>query len=195
MIDVQTNQTTIVIGREGENKATTLEFDYSSWVSLYGEGNVILKLQRPNDSVPYPIECSTNEGVAIWIIDSTALAQVGKGKLELDYYVGEIIKKSKIFKVIIHESLATEGDPPDPYQSWLDSVIEAKDEAEQAVVDAQAQVSLAEEQVSLAHAQVEDAEEWANKSYQYAQESKNYEYIFTDTNNDGNVQVTKGGNS
>lgn len=202
MINVQTTtQTTLVIGREGENKAKKFEFDYSDWITEFGEGEIVLKVLRPTDSTPYPVTLTVSNGVATWTVSSADTAKVGIGQIELDYYVNDIIKKSKIFKIIIQKSLYVGETPSDPYQDWLDEVIIAKTEAEQAVVDAQTQVGLAQEQVVLAHQEVinaqgkvDDAQNYANLAYQYAQESKDYEYKFLDPMSDGNVQIMKGGN-
>ena len=113
-----------VIGYEAENKVTEFEFDYSDWAADLGEGTLTLAVQRPTDTIPYPVTLTQTGGnKATWVISETDLAIVGRGEFQLSYIVNEKVKKSAIYEVLIDRSLEPTGDVPDPYISWFEQII------------------------------------------------------------------------
>lgn len=123
---VKNNNTTIPIGREGENDALVIKFPYvKEWESLYGSGTFELMNHRPDDVDPYPCVVDSDGDSVLWIINASDVAQVGRGRCQLTYVVNDTIAKSIIFATTINESIGDAGDPPAPYQSWVTDVLQA----------------------------------------------------------------------
>ena len=143
MVDLQDNKR-IYIGRAGENEVETVQFDIHPWIEEFGEGNVILLIQRPQDLAPYPVEVSVEDGIVTWAVTSADTQYIGMGAIQLRYTVDEQVKKSAVWSVYVERSLGTETEPPEPWQSWVDKVISAKDDAEEAAERAEELVDTVE---------------------------------------------------
>ena len=111
---------TLFIGYTGENMAEKFSFDFSNWAKNYGQGEILLALKRPNDTVPYPVNLEVKDNVATWTVTSTDVAFEGRGIAEIVYKVGEIVKKSAKFKLYIENSLADATGVPESGDTWLD---------------------------------------------------------------------------
>ena len=109
-----------VIGHVRENEVTQIVFDLSAWISEYGLGTVALSVMRQGDLVPYPVPIAIVDGKATWTVSATDTAKYGRIKAQLTYYVGTKRKKSNIYVLRVRESLAENGQAPDPYESWLE---------------------------------------------------------------------------
>lgn len=119
----------IRIGYEGEALYREIEFDLKELGMLdEGLGTVILSYKRP-DGYIYPIEPIVSEGIATWIVSEADAQTKGYGEVQLRNQIDQIRAKSCIFDVIVKKSIGSEQTPPDPYESWLDQIISAKDEA------------------------------------------------------------------
>lgn len=122
------------IGRLGENEATTVVFDISGWWrELYGDGAFSLVNLRPGDSDAYPCVIEQDAATVKWTVQSADLAKQGYGKCELIYTVGETIAKSEIYTTFIGEALTGDAEPPEPWEDWVQRVLEAGEAAEEAV--------------------------------------------------------------
>jgi hypothetical protein len=116
---------TINLGRQGENLATEVEFDVSTWLGLFGEGTLEAVLKRSADETPYPVVITRNGAKAVWVVAELDTEVAGYGCLELRYLVGDAIVKSAIWATWVSESLGTEAVPPDPMPGWLDQTLQA----------------------------------------------------------------------
>ena len=126
----------IEIGFAGENDARSVAIDWSLWATRYGSGALNILLQRPGDDAPYPVVTETDGTVTTWMPSSTDTAISGRGNLQLLYTVGDVIAKSAVIGVRIRQSLTAETDPPDPYESWIDSLTALGAETQQSAQDA-----------------------------------------------------------
>lgn len=127
----QNNERKLQIGKRGEDRATRVDFsDYlRAWSAEYGAGGTFtLVHQRYDDIGPYAIPLEDG----IWTIRSADLAIPGTGLAELIYTVDGIIKKSLRFKTVTLDALGQTVEPPAPWQSYIDSVVNAADRAENA---------------------------------------------------------------
>lgn len=114
------------LGRTGENQARSIRFDISHWVMDFGPGVVELVHQRSGDPYPYPVVVSQDGNEVTWNITATDTAMVGLGRCELRYYVGETLAKSETWMTKVFPALGPAAEtPPDPYQSWVDQVLQA----------------------------------------------------------------------
>lgn len=133
------NDTWIMLGRTGEKNARQVVFDISEWISLYGEGIAQLIHQRQGDSAPYPCAVAQNGAEVSWTITTADTATAGRGKAELQYFVGDALVKSVTWTTYTDAALSDVGDtPPEPQQRWVDQVLDAANRAEDAAERAEA---------------------------------------------------------
>ena len=146
-IDVSTGKKTgaLVIGYEGENQVTEVDFDIASWIEEFGEGAAVLSIRRPGDADPYPQQTTQDGHIVKWEVSQTDAAVKGSGEVQLTYTVGARVKKSAVFGARIERSLDATGPVPDPYISWIELMVETgaqvkadADRAEEAAEDAAA---------------------------------------------------------
>ena len=165
----------IFLGRIGENKATCIVFDISEWQKTYGDGIAHLLHQRNGDKQPYPCVLEQVEGKAVWCVTNADVAIAGRGRLELQYRVDETNVKSETFATVTERGLGAASEtPPDPYQSWVDSVLEAATEAfenaqdaEASAQDAEASAGAAKDSATNAANHAAAAQEYKSQAYQY----------------------------
>lgn len=117
----------IPLGRLGENEATVVLFNVSNWLELFGDGTFHLVAQRNKDTEPYPCVISYADGVVTWQIREPDVSAAGYGKCELIYYVGETKVKSAIYTTVTGASLVGSREVPEPYEEWVQKVLEAAD--------------------------------------------------------------------
>ena len=153
-----------VIGHVRENEVTQIVFDLSTWISEYGLGTVALSVMRQGDLVPYPVSIAIVGGKATWTVSATDTAKCGRIKAQLTYYVGTKRKKSNIYVLRVRESLAENGQAPEPYESWLEVLqeltAETADNAEsarQSAASAGQSASDAEQSMQEAQGHADDA--------------------------------------
>lgn len=146
-----TGKTAISIGRQGENLARRVEFDLSEWVSVYGDGVAELIYQRPGDAAPYPVAAVREGSTLVWTVsnlDTAVAATVNSpAHCELRWYVGDVLAKSRTWTVYVSPAMdtPTETAPPEPQQGWVEQVLSAGAEAQQAADRAEEAAKRAEE--------------------------------------------------
>lgn len=117
----------INLGRAGENLATTVVFDVSSWIEEFGEnGTFSLFVQQGTNEYYLQTVTGPLNGKVKWNITNNNTAIVGLGKCELSYTKtsnqDNIVVKSMIYDIMVTNALdiGEEGEMPDPIQSWID---------------------------------------------------------------------------
>lgn len=123
-ICVNGNTTSINIGRVGEHITQFVVFDFTAWKKEFGQGTIFLLHKRSQDSVAYPISLNVDDAFATWTITSSDTQFEGVGECELVYIIDNRIAKSKIWKTINERSLDGSGDVPEPWQPWVDEILE-----------------------------------------------------------------------
>lgn len=118
---------TLLLGRVGENNVTRIEFDYTPWAEEFGDGTLSLLHERAGDTEPYPVIITTENNVGTWLISNIDTAKFGIGKAQLIYIVDDQIKKSRVYNTTVAQSLTESSEtPPDPYESWIEQILEAR---------------------------------------------------------------------
>lgn len=117
----------IPIGKQGENNVTTVKFPISTWKDLYGTGTFQLVNSRPGENTPYLCSIDTDDDYVYWTVQQADVANAGKGKCQLSYIVDDAIAKSLIYKTLVIESINGSGDPPAPYEDWIQRLIDTAD--------------------------------------------------------------------
>lgn len=119
----------ICIGRQGENKVVTVQFDVSGWQEMYGSGSFSLLHQRSADMSAYPCAITSDTNTVSWVITSTDVFYVGNGRAQLLYVVDDKVAKSVVFTTNTLQSLNA-GDVPEPEPEWITDVVNAGLDAE-----------------------------------------------------------------
>lgn len=125
----------IVLGRQGENLVTAIEFPVKSWISEFGEGSFTLVHKRSTDIQGYPVgvRLSENKGSIVWMVSSADVRFAGYGTAQLNMIVGDKVVKSELFTTHTLKSLNSVDNPPEAWQSWIDQVLDTKRLCEEAV--------------------------------------------------------------
>lgn len=141
-----TNETSFIIGKQGENLATQIHFMVvDEWTAQFGEGTFAVLHMRKGDPDAYPCPVTIDGNAVCWDITNADLASVGIGRAELRYIVNDTIVKSVTYMTRTYPSIGMDIDPPEAWQSWVDEVMRAKAITESAMHDA----SVSEENASL----------------------------------------------
>ena len=147
---------TLIIGKQGENNAEQIAVDFAPWVAEYGEGVISARLKRPKDSAAYPVVLTTEGTTATWTVSATDTQYAGAGSLQLVYIVGYVVAKSVIWPVRVLPSLE-EGEAPEPYESWLDTLEGLAADTQGNARDAAASAADAAQSATSAAASAQDA--------------------------------------
>jgi hypothetical protein len=112
------------VGYQGESGSRHIGIDFSAWRESCGDGVLTVLLQRPGDTAPYPVtDLTVDEDVATWTPSATDTAVSGSAVIQFEYIVDGVIAKSSTLNATVGASLGEATDPPDPYESWLDTLI------------------------------------------------------------------------
>ncbi len=128
---IEVKGTDIPLGRRGENLVTQIRFPVAGWAELYGDGSFGLLAQRQGDANPYPVSITTDSEYVYWNVTSADTGVAGIGKAELRYTVGEALAKSVVYITRTAPALDDAGDPPEPYESWVNEVMAAAETVEE----------------------------------------------------------------
>lgn len=208
-----------IVGHVRENEVTQLVFDLSAWIAEYGLGTVALSVMRQGDLVPYPVPIAIVDGKATWTVSATDTAKYGRIKAQLTYCVGTKRKKSNIYVLSVRESLAENGQAPEPYELWLEvlqdltaetaanaesarqsaaSAGQSASDAEQSMQEAQghaddasASAAAADTSATAAQTAETNAEGWAELAQQVAT-NNGYAQMYIDDN--GTLYLTRTAN-
>lgn len=112
------------LGRRGENEALEVRVNIAKWIDDYGNGSFGGLAQRYGEDEPYPVTITVNGDYACWLVTDIDTAIEGYGKFELDYIVGGVLAKSGMWRTKVQPSVAEPGPVPDPYESWVEDVLE-----------------------------------------------------------------------
>lgn len=124
----------IAIGRRGETEVTEIVFDVSQLISTYGNGTAVLMAKRPIDTTAYPVAVVQDGNTVTWTVTDTDTSYKGQGECELFWYVGDALAKSVVFSTVILRDIGdTTGEAPDPYETWLDTLVSAGAEVSEAI--------------------------------------------------------------
>ena len=116
----------IVLGKRGENEAQLIRFDVSNWPLLYGEGgNYVLLAEHDGDEAPYMVPIAVEDGIITWTVTNSDTSAAGFGHCELQYYLGDCIAKSSMWRTRVYDALGEPGEAPEAYTAWVDEVLAA----------------------------------------------------------------------
>jgi len=194
---VKAGNSVLFLGAQGENLATQIQFPVAeSWAELYGQGLFQLLYKRPGEDEPYACAVGIDGENVTWDITNTEVAIVGNGRCELYYFVDNVLAISAQWVTKCVESLAdVGGDPPEPWESWVQEVLAAGAAAQGAAVSAGASAESAEHSAEIASEKAGEAETSAinaNISAQAAQDAANsMSFVSFDIDPDGDLYINR----
>ena len=110
------------IGRVGENGVSQLVMDAADWESEFPGGTLNLFMERA-DGARYVAAVERTEAGWAHTLTAADLAAPGRGRMQLQWVVGEQIARSRMVGTVILPSLDGLGDPPDePEQGYLEQM-------------------------------------------------------------------------
>lgn len=149
----------VMIGYVGESGVTQVVLDFSAWAEVYGDGVITLGVQRSRDASWYPVALSVDGTTAAWLVSRTDTNVEGMGVARFAYAVGGAEKRSAVWQFFVDRGLQSpEGDAPDPYESWVETLTELGEETLENAQDAQEAAEDAEQSATDAAGSAESAE-------------------------------------
>lgn len=119
------SQSTLLLGKAGENRVTKLEIDVSKEQAEFSNPSFELILKLPNFSDPYPVLVEISDGKMTYSFTGSDLAKSGDGELEALVLDDEgNLLKSATAKTIIEPSIV-QNEYPGPLQRIIDEVRDA----------------------------------------------------------------------
>ena len=118
----------IRLGRLGENEARIVKFDVSNVLSEHPNAVFAILNELPDATSAYPVAVAnfTVSGTDLfWTLTNADVSKEGLGRCELFVYDDNVICKSYIYNTIVETALDGNGEPPEPWESWVDEVLEA----------------------------------------------------------------------
>lgn len=156
----------IIIGRRGTWDTEQIVFDVSYLIESYGSGSAELLVKRPVDETAYPAVTTLEGNLLTWAVSDVDTVYKGHGECELYWYVGNALAKSVIYSIAILRDIGeTTETPPDPYETWIDHLVDLASETQQ---NAQAAAESAQE-AETAQGKAEDAQEKAEEAQEKAE--------------------------
>lgn len=122
----------ISLGRIGENETRVVRFNISDIVVNFPEAEFTLLNRRPNDVYAYPVSSqyiSVEGGTLYWTIQSGDLTVDGIGECEIKAEQNGKIVKTVIWMTCVLRALDGSADPPQPWESWVEQVEDAAEDA------------------------------------------------------------------
>ena len=122
----------VTLGHAGENGVAQLMMDASDWESEFPGGSLALFMERA-DGVSYIAAVERTDAGWAHTLTAADLAAPGRGRIQMQWVVGEQIARSRMVDAVVLPSLDGLSDPPDePEQGYLEQM---------ATIGAQAQAS------------------------------------------------------
>lgn len=112
----------VTLGHAGENGVAQLMMDASDWESEFPGGALNLFMERA-DGVRYNAAVERTEAGWAHTLTAADLAAPGRGRMQLQWMVGEQIARSHMVDAVVLPSLDGLGDPPEePEQGYLEQM-------------------------------------------------------------------------
>lgn len=156
-VNVADTVSVLDLGRRGETGVTEVVFDLSAWLEEFGAGTAALYVRRAGDAAAYPVALTIEDGSAAWAVSNTDTNVKGYGAAELVLSSNGVVKKSAVWPIYVGCDIGQPtGSPPDPYESWLETLTALGAQAQE---DAQAAADSAADAASSASDAADSAED------------------------------------
>ena len=118
----------IPLGRIGENEARVIRFNVGYILAEFPNATFSIVNRRPGDSDAYPVSpeyCDMEENYLVWTVMSGDLVNEGTGSCQIIAIQDEAVVKTQIFRTRVDKALDESTEPPEPWESWTEQIIEA----------------------------------------------------------------------
>lgn len=125
----------VFLGRVGENEARVVRFSVGKMLAAFPGATFTMLNRRPCDAAAYPVNdqyVSLAGDTVLWTIQSGDVTVAGTGECEIRAEKDGKILKSQIFMTATGTALDGSGTPPQPWESWVQQVEDAAEDAEAA---------------------------------------------------------------
>lgn len=132
------NLTRLYLGYVGENESRVISIDMNEWLEKWPDATIVVQVVRP-DGYKYFAATEMENGVMTWEVTAGEVLYKGKGFAQITAVDLNTDKeyKSRTVETIIAESLEEFNSlvlaETDPAQKWVNKVLEAAKQAEDAV--------------------------------------------------------------
>lgn len=167
------------LGFRGENEVREIVFDLTDLISDYGEGTAVLLAKRSQDISAYQVSEIVQSGTTLtWTVNQDIdSAYAGNGQAEIFWYLAdEALAKTKVYPTYCTMDIGVPAQtPPDPYETWIDTLTELGAETlanAEAAQNAQTGAETAQGKAEEAQGKAETAQEKAETAQgaaEYAQ--------------------------
>lgn len=129
--EVNNLPTQIVIGHQTETGVTSIYFDCTSWLASWPDLVLGVWVTQPGGTAAYPAATHMEEDVLVWDVTDSDTAVPGTGTMEIVGIASGKKKLSAITKTLIQRTTTgTATEPPEGAKAWVDSVMQAANDAE-----------------------------------------------------------------
>lgn len=116
----------LILGKNGESKATELIFDIAHWRAGYPAAEIQLYVSPPAGDGYFAVLEERESSVA-WTVTSADTAHSGRGEIELilrDVQTGTTLKSATARTLVKNSpSHAEGGDPPEAHKPWWEKLL------------------------------------------------------------------------
>lgn len=129
------NLTRLPLGWQGESNARLIDIDMSEWMRDWPNATVDMLVQRPGEEEYSPVEVKLQGGHLLWKPTRADVLIAGMGRAQIILTdANDVELRTRVVETIIGESLkGTEGEAPAHVNGWLHEVLQAAQDAREAV--------------------------------------------------------------
>ena len=128
---------TFDLGYVGEKNHVKVVIVCTSMFVKYPDA-VVTMVAKPPVGEMYPVTLTQDGNEVTWMVSESDIAYAGSGQFQLTFTEGNEVIKREYGSYSIKSSMASEGNPPTPFEDWLDEAQEALEGFEQDTSDAEA---------------------------------------------------------
>lgn len=129
--EVNNLPTQIVIGHQTETGVTSIYFDCTSWLASWPDLVLGVWVTQPGGTAAYPAATHMEGDVLVWDVTDSDTDVPGTGTMEIVGIASGKKKLSAITKTLIQRTTTgTATEPPEGAKAWVDSVMQAANDAE-----------------------------------------------------------------
>lgn len=166
------NLTSLFLGQQGENLATEIRIDMSTWLEDNADLTIYMVAIRHGEAAAYVPATTMDEMVLVWPITSYDTAIVGTGLCQIVASDGTRIVKAKRIRTAVGTVIpgTDEDTAPEPIDGWIDALLAQMAVIRTDVLQAQDAAEDAAETATTARTEAVAASEAAQTAAAHAEE-------------------------
>lgn len=127
--------TRLPLGMQGESNSRPIRIDVHEWLEDWPGAAVNLMVCRPGEEEYYPANSKVENGILTWVPSRSDVLIAGKGIAQFILTDdNDVEMRSRVVETLIGPSIrGTEGEAPDPAEGWVHEVLQAAQDAQEAV--------------------------------------------------------------